>query len=339
MANTSTCPKNKSISSIIACDKVRGARMDDLEYNEDLQRLYREQQAWIADALIELYEQVSRPKPEVQHLYEEHPKPVLLQDRITQTLSMLDEQAAEENYPATRVSLEDKTEEMVKVSNRLYDDLVRALRLMRRQVLLFSAVLILLVTAYFFVPCKLTLPSKAAVPDSKSLETSGQASGIIAHSQVTPTQQSIKSIPIPEWEEITGILKQIRQAQLNKDINLFLNAYSPSFPNKDKKKETILKTWHQHDFLDMHFQVVNIQKLNANTIIARVAWDITIVDVRSKKKSTLLKDYTIHFSDVSGRWLIQELIRGTPQEPSQGLTKRLFHATVALHHGLTGVLL
>jgi hypothetical protein len=339
MADTSTCHKNKSISSIVARDKVRGAGMDDLEYSEDLQRLYREQQAWIADALVELYEQVSLPKPEAQRLYEEHPKPVSLQDRITQTLSMLDEQVAEENYQATQVSLEDETEEMVKASSRLYYDLVRALRLMRRQVLLFSAVLMLLVTAYFFVPCKLALLSKVAVPDSKSLETSGQASGIIVPSQVTPTQQSINTIPIPEWEEITGILKQIRQAQLNKDINLFLNAYSPSFPNKDKKKETILKTWHQHDFLDMHFQVVNIQKLNANTIIARVAWDITIVDVRSKKKSTLLKDYTIHFSDVSGRWLIQELIRGTPQEPSQGLTKRLFHATVALHHGLTGVLL
>jgi hypothetical protein len=309
MADTSTCHKNKSISSIVARDKVRGSGMDDLEHSEDLQRLYREQQAWIADALVELYEQVSKPKPEAQRLCEEHPKPATLQDRITQALSMLNEQVVEENYPATQVNLEGETEEMVNVSNRLYDDLVRALRLMRRQLLFFSAALILLFTAYFFVPFKLALISMVAAPDSKSLETSGQASGIIAHSQVTPTQQSIKSIPIPEWEEITDILKQIRQAQLNKDINLFLNAYSPSFPNIDKKKEIILKTWHQHNYLDMHFHVEDIQKPNANTIIARVAWDITIVDVRSKKKSNLLKDYTIYFSDVSGKWLIQELIR------------------------------
>ena len=60
----------------------------------------------------------------------------------------------------------------------------------------------------------------------------------------------------------------------------------------------------------MNFYVENIQKLNAHTIMARVAWDIRLVNVHSKKKSNLLKDYTIHFSDVSGKWLIQELIQG-----------------------------
>jgi hypothetical protein len=289
---------------------VQGAEMSDLEHNEDLQRLYREQQGWIADTLVGLYEQLIKQKAEAQRPSKEHPSPATVQGRITQAIAMLNEQAGEENYPETQAALENESKERLTVSNRLYDNLVKALRLIRRPLLFFWAVFILLFIASFFFTSTPSPVAKVATPVSKSLEKSCQTSEIIPSPPLPPTKQSIKSTPITDWEEVKGILEQIREAQLKKDITLFLNVYSPSFPNIDKKKESILKTWHRYNYLDMRFHIKDIQKPNSHTIVSRIAWDITFVNIRSKKKSTLVMDYTIHFSNVSGRWLIQELIRG-----------------------------
>ena len=40
-----------------------------------------------------------------------------------------------------------------------------------------------------------------------------------------------------ERQEIQGILDQLRKAQLAKDIDLFFDAYSPTFPNLAEKKK------------------------------------------------------------------------------------------------------
>jgi hypothetical protein len=215
----------------------------------------------------------------------------------------------EEFLQAAQATLAAETKEMVNVSNRLHDNIVKAMRLMWRQLFFIWAFVIVLLVAYFLILRNTAPTGSVAASGLKPLEKSGPSSGIIVTPQVPPAQQAFKSIPVPEWEEVTGLLEQIREAQLKKDITLFLEVYSPTFPNLDKKKESILKTWDKYDYLDMHFNIENIQKPNANTIIAKVVWDITLEDLDSKKKSILVRDYTVHFSHVSGKWLIQELIQ------------------------------
>ena len=56
-----------------------------------------------------------------------------------------------------------------------------------------------------------------------------------------PMRESRHARVIPEWGAVMGIIEQIGTAQLTKDINLFLNAYSPTFSNIDKKKASMLK--------------------------------------------------------------------------------------------------
>jgi hypothetical protein len=219
-------------------------------------------------------------------------------------------QKDQEFLQSAQETLAAETEEMVKVSNRLHDNIVKAMRLMWRQLFFIWALVIVLLVAYFLVLHNTSPTGPVAAPGSQPLEKSAPSSGIIVSPQVPPTQQAIKSSSLPEWEKVASLLEQVREAQLKKDIALFLEAYSPTFPNLDKKKESIQKTWEKYDYLDMHFNIENIQKPNANTIIAKVVWDITLEDVNSKKKSTLVRDYIVHFSQVSGKWLIQELIQG-----------------------------
>jgi hypothetical protein len=236
-----------------------------------------------------------------------------------QTMKQL--QKDQEFLQAAQATLEAGTREMVTVSNRLHDNLVKAMRLMWRQLLFIWAVMILLLVAYFFILSKPAPVTKVAGPDGKTPEQAGQTSAAVIPSQVPPTPPLMQSASLPEWEEINGILEQIRSGQLKKDLHLIIKAYSPYFPNIGQKKENILRTWQQYDFLEMHYNIDNVQKLNDHTIIAKVVWDITLEDLRSRKKSSLLKEYTIHFSDVSGKWLIQELIlSGKNSEMASGST-------------------
>jgi hypothetical protein len=223
---------------------------------------------------------------------------------------MEDIQNDQEFLQTTQATLAAETKEIVKVSNRLHDNIVKAFRLMWRRLFFIWGLLIGLLVVYFLALHNTSPTGPVVAPGSKTFEQSLPSSGTNVSPQVPSEQQAIKPIPMPEWEAVTGLLEQVREAQLKKDIGLFLEAYSPTFPDLAKKKENILKTWEKYDYLDMHFNIENIQKPNANTIVAKVVWDITLTDVHSKKKSTLVRDYTVHFSQISGKWLIQELIQG-----------------------------
>jgi hypothetical protein len=223
---------------------------------------------------------------------------------------MEDIQKDQEFLQSAQATLAAETKEMVNVSNRLHDNIVRAMRLMWRQLFFIWALVLVLFIAYFLVLHNSSPTGSVATPASPLREKAAPSSGIMVSPQPPPGPPVIKTIPIGERDVVTGILEQVREAQLKKNIDLFLQAYAPSFPNLDKKKESILKTWEKYDYLDMHFNIKNVRKPDANTIVAKVVWDITLEDISSKKRSTLVRDYVVHLSQVSGKWLIQELIQG-----------------------------
>lgn len=228
-------------------------------------------------------------------------------------------QKDQEFLQAAQETLAAETQEMVQVSNRLHDNIVKAMRLMWRQLYFIWGLVIVLLVAYFLVLHNASSPGHVAASVEKTAEKAVPPAQILVAPAGPPAPQATKPIPIPEWEEVNGILEQVRKAQIKKNIAQFLQAYAPTFPHLDQKKESILKTWQKFDYLDMHFAIQNIQKPDAKTIIAKVAWDITLEDVSSKKKSTMKRDYTVYFSYISGKWLIQNLI---PAEKTSALAVR-----------------
>ena len=223
---------------------------------------------------------------------------------------MEDIQKDQEFLQSAQATLAAETQEMVKVSNRLHDNIVRAMRLMWRQLFFIWALVLVLLVSYFLVLHNSSPTGPIATPGAPPQEKGAPSSGIMVSPQPLPAPATIKTIPIDERNVVTGILEQVREAQLKKNIDLFLQAYAPSFPHLEKKKESILKTWEKYDYLDMHFNIENIRKPDANTIVAKVVWDITLEDISSKKRSTLVRDYVVHLSQISGKWLIQELVQG-----------------------------
>jgi hypothetical protein len=203
---------------------------------------------------------------------------------------------------------------MVEVVNLLQGNLVRTTRLMWCQLFFIGALIVLLFVAYFSLLGKIPSTRNVAALGPKPLEKPPPISETIptpqvhqTQQQVLPAQQSAKPADVSERKELQSVLDQVRKAQMEKDINLFLQAYSPTYPNLPEKKEDLLRSWQKYNYLDMNFNIGNIQKKNAHTIIAEVACDITLEDIHSKKKSNLTKDYIINFSDISGKTLIQEV--------------------------------
>ena len=218
-------------------------------------------------------------------------------------------QKDQEFLQSAQETLAAETQEMVKVSNRLHDNIVKAMRLMWRQLFFIWALVFILVVAYFLILHKSSVNGPVTASVEKTTEKAAPSAKTLVAPAIPPKNQLTKSIPTPEWNQVKGILEQVREAQIKKNIGQFLQVYAPTFPHLDKKKEITLKTWQKYDYLDMQFAIENIQKPDANTIIAKVAWDITFEDVSSKKKSTVKRDYTVHFSHISGKWLIQDLIQ------------------------------
>jgi len=102
-------------------------------------------------------------------------------------------------------------------------------------------------------------------------------------------------------------LDQIRQAQLSKDIQLFLGAYSPSFPNLAHKREVTLNIWKKYDYLASQFQVREIVPQSDSLISAKVTWDIKARDRKTGEMKNISKSYQVSFAKESGKWLIQNL--------------------------------
>ncbi len=213
-------------------------------------------------------------------------------------------------------AIEAETEEMFKVSTRLNDNLAKAFKLMWRQLLVIWAMIIVLGISFFLVLGRSSPPVQVAPPVMTAAAQPANDPGLTVLAPGLPTQPPLQSRVMAEGEKVRETLEQVRKAQLHKDLHLFLNSYSPTFPGLNQKKESILKTWRQFDYLDLQFKIENIQQKNDHTLAARVIWDITLNDLQSQTKKNTVKKYTVQFSNSSGKWLIAGI---DPERPSQNL--------------------
>ena len=152
------------------------------------------------------------------------------------------EQTQEENkvmQTGVATSGDEKAEslKMVEVGNLLQGNLVRTTRLMWCQLFFIGAFMVFLGVAYFSLLNKIPSASNVAVLGPESLEKPSPAAEITSPPQVTPTEPAVRSTDIPERKEVQVVLDQVRKAQMEKDISLFLQAYSPTYPSRLLKNQ------------------------------------------------------------------------------------------------------
>lgn len=211
-----------------------------------------------------------------------------------------------ESLKVARAALEAETQEVVRASKNLNENLGKAARRTWRQLLFLWAIVAVLAISYLWVvkhTPKTANLANVPPPPPASPGAPGTLPPPPLASQLTPDV-----IAIPAGEDLVKLLNQIREAQLKKDIRLFLNSYSPNFTDLKQKKELTLNIWRRYDYIDLRFHLSNVKQEDPATIIAQVDWNIKALDHKTDDVKTLTKNYQVHFSkESSGKWLIKKL--------------------------------
>ncbi len=213
---------------------------------------------------------------------------------------MIETEKTKESVEQARAALQAESDQIVRASKRINENLVEAVHRIWRQLLIIWLVVVFLAVSYFLVAAYAPRPFPAP---------SGPVSGSAAPPETTPPLLNpADTFPsVPEREELVRLLNQIREAQYKKDIHLFMRAYAPTLPDLAKKREAILNIWGRFDYLDMHFHVTDLQSGDQDTVQGKITWDLKVRDRKTDEVRNFAKAYQVRFSKESGQWLIQKL--------------------------------
>jgi ketosteroid isomerase-like protein len=109
-----------------------------------------------------------------------------------------------------------------------------------------------------------------------------------------------------EIGKIKDLLEKIRQANLRKDIDLFLSCYASDFKDREGKKKATLAHWKNFDYIDLSYDLKN-PSISANTAKARVEWLIKISPYtggQPRESKTILD---VILRKEGGEWKIEEV--------------------------------
>jgi len=122
------------------------------------------------------------------------------------------------------------------------------------------------------------------------------------------TVNPVKALPAAsqETEEIKGLLENIRKANLEKNIELFMSCYASDFKDREEKKRATLEAWKDFDYQNLSFDLKK-QSISGQTAHAKVEW---LVKISSKtggppEESKTLLDVMFKKEDTG--WKIKEI--------------------------------
>jgi ketosteroid isomerase-like protein len=109
-----------------------------------------------------------------------------------------------------------------------------------------------------------------------------------------------------EIEKIRGMLENIRQANLKKNIDLFLSCYSSDFKDREVKKKATLDNWKRFDYLDLSYDLRNLS-ISGDTAKAKVEWLIRIFPTTGGKPQESKTTLDVLLKKEEGGWKIKEV--------------------------------
>ena len=114
--------------------------------------------------------------------------------------------------------------------------------------------------------------------------------------------------PAPDLkQQLQSVLAAMRQAHLQKDIDLYLSCYSPTFPDLEKKRLETQAAWNNFDFLNAFFTIDDVKPLDENAVNATVTWSIDTRNRRTQELASSKQAYRVRFVREMGTWRIQAL--------------------------------
>lgn len=107
--------------------------------------------------------------------------------------------------------------------------------------------------------------------------------------------------------QVEEVLNKLREANLQKDLLLYMSCFSYAFPHLDQKRQEILKTWDDFDFRRMVFSVNRLEMLGSDDVKAQVSCNVVYLNRRNQNLETAAYNYQIWFGKELGKWKIKDL--------------------------------
>ena len=156
-------------------------------------------------------------------------------------------------------------------------------------------------------------------PGAKTQHAKEVSSPVLPKSSVPPNATATVSIPKEtavtpdaalvealEVEKIKSLLENIRQANLQKDIDLFISCYASDFKDREGKKKATLDNWKKFDYLDLSYDLKN-PLISGDTAKAKVEWLIKTSSKAGGQPQEIKTIMDVTLKKEEGGWKIKEV--------------------------------
>ncbi|MEW6376075.1 MAG: hypothetical protein AB1502_09855 [Thermodesulfobacteriota bacterium] len=129
---------------------------------------------------------------------------------------------------------------------------------------------------------------------------------VASPSTPSPPQSPGTVIEGQEVEKIKSLFENIRQANLQKNIDLFMSCFSRDFNGREGKRLDTIETWKHFNYLDLSYDLKK-QTISGNTANVRLEWLVRVSQKvgGQQQDSRIVLDATLKRED--GRWKIKEI--------------------------------
>lgn len=120
---------------------------------------------------------------------------------------------------------------------------------------------------------------------------------------VTPPSFKETLKPLSEFEQIEKIIENIRQANLNENIELFMSCYSPAFHECEKKRDNTLNMWSNYDFLELDYRIEE-KEIGDDQAAIILVWEVKCRSQKTNNVQELFDRQRVSFIKEDGNWRI-----------------------------------
>ncbi len=136
-----------------------------------------------------------------------------------------------------------------------------------------------------------------------------------ARELASPAQPSAPAAPQAAslQAQLEKVIENLREANLKKDLVLYMSCFSYVYPQLDKKRQEALKTWKDYDFKRMVFTLGKVTDMGPEDAMAEVSWNMSIQNRASQDVDASTISYRVWFAKELGQWKIKRLEEMSPE--------------------------
>jgi len=145
------------------------------------------------------------------------------------------------------------------------------------------------------------MEQSSAIPNEKT--------EVVPPAASNPTSSDFAVSETQEIRKIKSLLENIRQANLQKNIDLFISCYAADFKDREGKKKTTLAYWKKFDYLNLSFDLKR-PSISVDTAKTRVEWLIKISSKTGGQPQESKTILDVILKKEEGGWKIKEVKQG-----------------------------